>query len=169
MRKIHHHHSGKTFREKTMKCWTHIIAAVVLLGVTQFASAQDNRKHIVLDRSAERDQLPFSDAVLVGNPLYLSGYIGIDSKTGAPPKSTEDETRLAMDDMKRRVEAAGMTMDDLVMVYVLSTDLGLFTAFNNVYRNYFHNGFPARTFTGSSQLLLGAHFEVTAVAVKRGK
>jgi 2-iminobutanoate/2-iminopropanoate deaminase len=169
VRKIFHRRSDKTFREKTMRCWTRFFAAAVLLGVTQFASAQDNRKHIVLDRSAERDQLPFSDAVLVGDTLYLSGYIGIDSKTGAPPKSAEDETRLAMDDMKRRVEAVGMTMDDLVTVHVLSTDLSLFAAFNNVYRSYFHNGFPARTFTGSSQLLLGAHFEVTAVAVKKRK
>jgi 2-iminobutanoate/2-iminopropanoate deaminase len=169
IRKINHHHSDGTFWEKPMKCRTRTIATLVLLGGTQFASAQDNRKHIVLDRSAERDQLPFSDAVLVGNTLYLSGYIGIDSKTGAPPKSAEEETRLAMEDLKRRVEAAGMTMDDLVMVHVLSTDLSLFTSFNNVYRNYFHNGFPARTFTGSSQLLLGAHFEVTAVAVKRDK
>jgi len=74
-----------------------------------------------------------------------------------------------MDDLKRRVEAAGMTMDDLVMVNVLCTDLSLFKSFNNVYRTYFHGGFPARTFTGASKLLLGAHFEITGIAVRREK
>jgi 2-iminobutanoate/2-iminopropanoate deaminase len=152
-----------------MTVWARISVALILLSVTQLTLAQNSRKRIVLDQSAQRDALPFSDAVLIGNTLYLSGYIGIDPKTGAPPKSAEDEARLAMDDMKRRVEAAGMTMDDLVMVHVLCTDLSLFDPFNKAYRSYFHNGFPARTFTGASQLLLGAHFEVTAIAVKRGK
>lgn len=167
MRKITDHRLKYIASEQTMNRRTRIGAAIILLGVTLVAVAQDSRKHIVLNRSAERDKLPFSDAVLVGNTLYLSGYIGIDPKTGAPPKSAQDETRLAMDEMKRRVEAAGMTMDDLVMVHVLSTDLSLFDSFNNVYRTYFRGGFPARTFTGSSQLLFGAHFEITGVAVKR--
>jgi 2-iminobutanoate/2-iminopropanoate deaminase len=71
-----------------------------------------------------------------------------------------------MNDMKRTVEAAGMTMDDPVMVHVLCTDLDLFGKFNTVYHTYFHGGFPARTFTGASKLLLGAHFEITGIAIK---
>jgi 2-iminobutanoate/2-iminopropanoate deaminase len=53
------------------------------------------------------------------------------------------------------------------MVQVLCTDLDLFDAFNSVYRTYFHGGFPARAFMGCSKLLFGAHFEVTAIAIKR--
>lgn len=148
---------------------THTAAMIALLAATTSALAQNGREHIVLDQSAERNSLPFSDAVLVGNTLYLSGYIGIDPKTNAVPVSAKEETRLAMDDLERRVRAAGMSMDDLVQVYVLSTDLSLFNDFNSIYRGYFHHGYPARTFTGSSQLLLGAHFEITGIAVRSKK
>ena len=70
-----------------------------------------------------------------------------------------------MEDIKHTVEGAGMTIDDLVMVHVLCTDLDLFDTFNSVYRTYFHGGFPARAFMGCSKLLFGAHFEITAIAV----
>ncbi|MEV8518935.1 RidA family protein [Dyella marensis] len=153
-----------------MKLRTHVVASIVLLMAALPAFAQDGRKHIVLGRTpADMTGLPFSDAVLVGDTLYLSGYIGVDAKTDQVPKSAEAEVRLAMDDLKRTVEAAGMTMDDLVKIDVLCTDITLFPAFNSVYRTYFKNGFPARTFTGSSKLLAGAHFEITGVAIKRAK
>jgi 2-iminobutanoate/2-iminopropanoate deaminase len=157
------------FSGETMTRYIRIAAAIALLATATFALTQNDREHIVLDRSAERDLLPFSDAVLVGDTLYLSGYIGVDPKTNAVPASAKEEARLAMDDLERRVRAAGMTMDDLVQVHVLSTDLSLFNDFNAVYRGYFHHGYPARTFTGSSQLLLGAHFEITGIAVKSKK
>ena len=145
-------------------------SSIIFMAAVLPAFAQTDRKNIVLDRSpAEQVTSPWSDAVLVGNTLYLSGYIGIDLKTGAPPASAKEETRLAMDDLKRTVEAAGMKMDDVVMVHVLGTDLNLFADFNDVYRTYFHNGFPARTFTGSSKLLMGAHFEITGIAIKSGR
>jgi reactive intermediate/imine deaminase len=153
-----------------MKLRTCAFTTVILVAAALPAFAQTDRKNIVLDRTpAEQATSPWSDAVLVGNTLYLSGFVGADPKTMAVPASAEQETRLAMDDMKRTVEAAGMTMDDLVIVHVLGTDLNLFKTFNTVYKIYFHGGFPARTFTGASKLLLGAHFEITGIAIKRGK
>jgi len=145
-------------------------AALVLLIAALPASAQDGRKHIVLDRSpTELATSPWSDAVLVGNTLYLSGYIGVDARTNQVPPSAEEETRIAMEGLKQTVEAAGMSMDDLVKVEVLCTDMSLFPKFNAVYHTYFHKGFPARTFTGSSKLLAGAHFEITGVAIRSAK
>src|SRR5579872_6282481 len=104
-----------------MKYWLLALFVMPIL-----ARAQEGRQHIVLDRSPARDSLPFSDAVLVDNTLYLSGYIGVDPKTNAVPASAKAEARLLMDDLQRRVKAAGMTMDDLVQVHILSTDLRLF-------------------------------------------
>jgi 2-iminobutanoate/2-iminopropanoate deaminase len=128
--------------------------------------AQTDRKHIILDPSPERSGSPFSDCVLVGNTLYVSGHVGVDPKTGKLPASAKEETRLLMDELKHTVEGAGLTINDLVMVQVLCTDLELFDTFNSVYRTYFQGGFPARAFMGCSKLLFGAHFEVTAIAVK---
>ncbi|MGO4700702.1 RidA family protein [Dyella sp. 2RAB6] len=152
-----------------MKFRTQLVASIVLLLATLPALAQDGRKHIVIGRSPEQlANTPWSDAVLVGNTLYLSGYIGVDAQNKVPT-TAEAETRLALEELKHTVEAAGMSMDDIVKIDVLCTDLGLFPQFNSVYRTYFKNGFPARTFTGSSKLLLGAHFEITGVAIKAAK
>ena len=146
-----------------------VAASIVLVLATLPAFAQDARKHIVIGRTAaEMADSPWSDAVQVGDTLYLSGYIGVDAHNQVP-KQAEEEARLALEDLKRTVVAAGMTMDDIVKIDVLCTDMSLFPQFNSVYRGYFKHGFPARTFTGSSQLLLGAHFEMTGVAIKAKK
>src|SRR5205814_2081510 len=56
---------------------------------------------------------PFSDAILVGNTLYLAGRIGIDPKTGKVPEKIEDEAKVLLDSEKEVLAQAGMTMDDL--------------------------------------------------------
>ncbi len=152
-----------------MKFNVHTAVAIILclFAAARSTFAQTDRKNIVLDHSPERSALPFSDCVLIGNTLYVSGHVGTDPKTGTVPASAKEEARLLMEEMKHTVEGAGLTIDDLVMVQVLCTDLDLFDTFNSVYRTYFHRGFPARAFMGCSKLLFGAHFEVTAIAVKR--
>jgi 2-iminobutanoate/2-iminopropanoate deaminase len=64
-------------------------------------------------------------------------------------------------------EAAGMTMDDLVSVQVHSSDVEDYAAFNEVYRTFFTETFPARAFLGAGTLLFGARFEVLGIAVRR--
>jgi reactive intermediate/imine deaminase len=112
-------------------------------------------------------QAPFSDAVLAGNTMYLSGRIGLDPKTGMPPPHLEQEIRLLLDGMKATLAAAGMTMDDLVSVQVFCPDLTLYDRFNAVYRTYFKDNPPARAFIGSGPLLRGGHFESSAIAIGR--
>ena len=129
------------------------------------ASGAAERRHITLpDR---KDTLPFSDAVMVGNTLYIAGKLGIDPATGKPPADVEQEIRLVMDAMKKTLGAAEMTMDDLVSVQVFCPDLSLYDKFNEVYRSYFTKNFPARAFIGSGPLLRGARFEVQGIAARR--
>jgi len=148
----------------------HGISGLFLLLLLSIASlaADSDRKHVVLNQSATRSAFPFSDAVLVGNTLYVAGTVGFD-QNGKPPASAEEEARLAMDGVKRVLESQGMVMDDLVLVQVYCTDFSLYDKFNGVYRTYFHEQFPARAFLGVASLIRGAHFEVTGVAVKRPK
>lgn len=141
-----------------------LIASIVLS--TLVVAAQD-RKHIVLKRAEAAKNAPFSEAVLVGDTLYVAGHIGLDPQTGKPGVTTEEEARLVMESIKKTVEAAGMTMDDLVSVQVFCSDVGFFDAFNGVYRTYFHGDYPARAFIGSGKLLFGARFEVQGVAVRK--
>jgi 2-iminobutanoate/2-iminopropanoate deaminase len=141
--------------------------ALLCLSVSSHAADSD-RKHVVLDPSATRNSFPFSDAVMVGNTLYVAGTVGFD-KTGKLPSSVEEEARLAMEGVKRVLESQGMATDDLVSVQVYCTDFSLYGKFNDVYRTYFHEQFPARAFVGVASLIRGAHFELTGIAVKRGK
>lgn len=129
--------------------------------------AGTDRQFVNAERSAARASLPFSDGVLVADTLYIAGHIGIDPKTDRAAGDPRIEAKLAMDRVKATVESAGLTMDDVVSMQVLCTDLALYETFNAVYRNYFPHGFPARAFIGVSALLRGAHYEVLGVAVRR--
>ena len=143
-----------------------IACSIVFLLLSTAAGAQD-RKFIVNPRPADTKALPFSDAVLVGNTLYIAGHIGLDTKTGLAPADAEQEAHLVMDGIKKTVENAGLTMDDIVSMQIFCTDLKLYETFNGVYRSYFHGDFPARAFIGTSTLLRNGHYEVMGIAVKR--
>jgi len=111
--------------------------------------------------------LPFSDAVLAGNTLYISGRIGIDPVTGVAPQSVAAELDLLFDGFQAVLLDAGMTMDDLVWVQVYSPDVSLWEQFNAAYVKRFSQDFPARAFLGSGTLLKNGRFEMLGVAVKR--
>jgi enamine deaminase RidA (YjgF/YER057c/UK114 family) len=148
------------------------IAALALVLIAGFAvlSVEETRgatEHKFMNVPGRSDNNPYSNAVLVGDTLYLAGAIGIDPATGAPPPKIEDEVKIVMDSMKSRLEMAGMSMSDLVMVNIHCPDLSLYGAFNDVYRTYFDDHFPARAFLGSGPLLANGHFELTGIAVKQ--
>ena len=145
------------------------LAAVALAALVWGASdlsAQETRRYIN-PRSADNPAAPvFSGAVLVGNTLYLSGTIGLDPGQQVPA-TAEAEARNVLNNIRSTLEAAGMTMDDLVSVQVFCSDVAYYDAFNSVYRTYFTREFPARAFLGSGTLLFGARFEVQGIAVRR--
>ena len=110
--------------------------------------------------------VPYSDAVLVGNTLYVAGRTGIDPKSGAIPQDVEQEIRFMLDSFKTTLTKGGMTTDDVVIVQVHCPDLSLYNKFNAIYLTYFSKEFPPRAFLGSGPLLGGAHFEMLGIAVK---
>jgi 2-iminobutanoate/2-iminopropanoate deaminase len=126
--------------------------------------AEQNRRYINLPNRPAG--LPFSDAVLVGDTLYISGRIGLDPATGEAPSSVDAELELLFDGFQKVLREAGMTMDDLVWVQVYSPDVSLWQQFNASYVKLFAREFPARAFLGSGTLLLKGRFEMLAVAVK---
>jgi 2-iminobutanoate/2-iminopropanoate deaminase len=122
------------------------------------------RRHIVLP--SRTTPLPFSDAVLAGSTLYISGRIGIDPTTGLAPDDIDQEVRLLLDDFEAILAQAGMTMNDLVWVQVFSTDISLWQRFNSAYVKRFSNDLPARAFLGAGSLLRGGRFEMMGIAEK---
>jgi len=113
-----------------------------------------------------RAQLPFSDAVLVNDTLYLSGRIGLDPATGRPPADINEEVRLLLDGFEAVLAEAQMTMDDLVYVQIYCPDVSLWESFNTAYVKRFSKEFPARAFLGSGPLVFRARFEMQGIAVK---
>ena len=106
--------------------------ALAMLLVLPISSPAADRKYIPHPQPADAKPLPFSDAVLVGNTLYIAGHIGTDPKTGMAPADPEEEARLVMDGIKKTVESAGLSMDDIVTVQVFCTDLKYYGTFNAV-------------------------------------
>jgi 2-iminobutanoate/2-iminopropanoate deaminase len=110
--------------------------------------------------------MPFSDAVQVGNTLYVSGRIGFQPGTMAVPEDPSEEVRNLMDGLRAVLDQAGWKMNDVVQVQVYTPDVSLFDTFNRVYVTYFESDLPARAFLGSGKLLMGARFELVAIAAR---
>jgi 2-iminobutanoate/2-iminopropanoate deaminase len=145
-----------------------ILLGMMLMACCIAVGASD-RRYIVKPRSADRKGLPFSDAVLAGNTLFVAGHIGLDPKTDLPPASPEEEARLVMEGVKQTVESAGFAMDDMVSIQVFCTDLKFYDTFNAVYKTYFHGDYPARAFVGIDKLLRGGRYEVMGTAIKKSQ
>jgi 2-iminobutanoate/2-iminopropanoate deaminase len=140
------------------------LATLVVLGIGDARAAE--RKDIRMpDR---KDDRPFSDAVQVGDTVYLAGKLGLDKATSKPPATAEEEARLVMESVKATLTHVGLAMEDLVSVQVFCSDVAHYDTFNKVYATYFKGRFPARAFIGSGPLLYGARFEVQGIAVRSG-
>lgn len=153
----------------TRPCACLLMGALTLAAGTSLAAAgptASQRSYIEHPSAPQGAALPFSDAVRLGDTLYVAGHLGLDPATGNAAESPEAEARLVMDAVKKTLERAGFTMDDFVSVTVYCTDLSLYATFNGIYAGYFHGHHPARAFIGVSKLIRGAHFEVQGVAVR---
>ena len=111
--------------------------------------------------------LPFSEAVRVGNMLYLSGRLGIDGSGKLVPGGTVAETRQAMENIQSALERYGSSLDHVVKVTVMLADMAEWGAMNQVYVTYFPSHLPARSALGANGLALGARVEIECVAVLR--
>jgi 2-iminobutanoate/2-iminopropanoate deaminase len=111
--------------------------------------------------------LPFSDGVLVGDTLYISGRIGIDPVTGIVPVDTERELTILFQEFSAVLKEGGMSWDELVWVQVFSPDLSLWEQFNAEYVQHFGGELPARAFLSSGPLLRNGKFEMMGIAVKK--
>ncbi len=111
--------------------------------------------------------VPFSEAVRVGNTLWLSGMIGVEpGSMTLVPGGMEAETRRTMDNIKLTVEAHGYAMSDLVKCTAMLQDISEWGQFNDIYKTYFSDHFPARSALGANGLALGARVEVECIAAK---
>ena len=141
------------------------ILCLGVIATMASAEAQTAGKKFI-NVPSQRQKPPFSDAVLVGETLYLSGHIGLDENNKVP-NTAEAEARLVLKRFEATLKAAGMGLEDLVYVQVYCSDVAHFDAWNKVYREVMKDPYPARAFLGSGKLLFDARFEIQGIAVKK--
>jgi len=91
-------------------------------------------------------QLPFSSSVQTGSNVYVSGQGGINLKTGdIVGPDIESQTIATMENVRDILVANGLGLEHVVKVNVYLSDRELYRSFNEVYRTFFKDSFPART------------------------
>lgn len=145
-----------------------IIAAAVLLCATPVLALAAPAKHYPSGGSRISSPAPaYSAAVDTGDTLYISGTSdNTDPTTGKVSADATTGAKVVMNNIKRVVENAGYTMDDIVWLQIAASDLKDYADFNAVYRTYFKGPLPARAFIGGASILGGAHFEIMGIAKK---
>ena len=110
---------------------------------------------------------PYSQAMLVGNTLYIAGQIGIDPSTGKLiAGSTAEQTKQAFENIKAILTESDMELKHLVQMQVFLADIADFAEMNQIYASYFTADFPTRAAFQAANLPAGAKVEILATAIK---
>jgi len=144
-----------------------------LTGLTFALSGCLTSAQVAVDRTPEyfptmlqaNPPLPFSEAVRVGDMLYLAGQLGTaPGTTQVVPGGISAESRQVMENLKAVLARHGTSLDHAVKISVFLADIKEWPVFNAVYRDYFKQGFPARSAFGTTGLAFGARVEVECIA-----
>lgn len=128
-------------------------------------SAQATKEPITLDGSPPSPNALFTPAIRVGDILFLSGTLGTVPGQGLVEGGVPAETRQAIQNMSRVLEAAGASLEDLVKCTVYLADIDDFRAMNEVYRELMPPPRPTRTTVAVSGLAANANIEIECMAV----
>ncbi len=110
--------------------------------------------------------LPFSEAVEVGNLVFLSGQIGSGADGKLVAGGIKPETRQTMANIRNVLERHGMSLDRVIKVTVMLADIGEWSAMNEEYLSAFGAHRPARSAFGTSGLAMNARVEIECIALR---
>jgi len=123
-------------------------------------------KRIVFTEKAPKPVGPYSQAVISGDFVFISGQIPLDPKSSNVVEGgIEAQTVQVLENLKNILESIGLTLDDVVKISVFLSNLNDFQAFNRVYSKYFDKNLPART-TVQAGLMAVVLLEVDTIAKK---
>ena len=118
------------------------------------------------------DQAPaaigvYSQGIRVGNTIYVSGQLGLDSQTGElAGDDLESQVRQAIDNIETILSAEDYGLEDIVSVDVFLDDLDNYSEFNSIYIDYFTQDFPARMVVEAARIPLDAKIEIKVIAAR---
>ena len=122
-------------------------------------------KQIIQTQGAQAAIGTYSQAVKVGNTVYLSGQIGLDPASMQMVEGIEAQVHRVFSNLKAVAEAAGGNLGDVVKLNIFLTDLSHFTLVNTIIAEYFSQPYPARAAVGVASLPRGALVEADGVMV----
>lgn len=123
-------------------------------------------KKIIQSNEAPAPIGPYSQAVLAGNTLFISGQIAIDPVTQEyVPADVEAEARLVMKNLGAVLKAAGMDFTNVVKTSIFLKDMNDFAKVNAIYGSHFEKDFPARETVQVSVLPKNCKVEISAMAI----
>lgn len=122
-------------------------------------------KTIIHSDAAPKAIGAYSQAVKVGNTVYLSGQIGLDSATGTMAEGFEAQAHRVFQNLRAVCQAAGGNLQDIVKLGVFVTDLANFARLNEIMGEYFSAPYPARAAVQAAALPKGALVEADGVMV----
>ena len=124
------------------------------------------KKTVITAQNAPAAVGPYSHAVMAGDVLFTSGQLGLDPATGELKEGVEAQTTQALENLKAVLEAAGLSMKNVVKTVVFLDNMGDFAADNAIYATYFEGDTPARSCVQVAALPKGGLVEIEAVAVR---
>lgn len=126
----------------------------------------DVTRQVVLPEGGAKPIGPYSPGIRIGNKLFTSGTTGIDPGAGSlVAGGIEAETRQALENLKKVLEAGGASLGSVVKTTVFMVDLTDFAAMNAVYAQFFEADPPARSTIQVVALPGGASVEIEAIAL----
>lgn len=137
--------------------------------VTLLFSCQQHKSSEVTYSTSEKFKsmnLPFSEAVIAGNTIYLSGQIGnIPGQLRVVEGGIREETKQAFENIKVVLENNGASMKDIVKCTIMLADINEWADFNQEYVKYFPGDKPARSAFATNGLALNARVEIECIAI----
>lgn len=123
-------------------------------------------KEVIITTDAPVAIGPYSQAIRVGNLIFVSGQIPLHPQTGEVVGDTAaEQVRQVLQNLRAVLQASGATLRDVVKTTIFLTDLGQFAAVNAVYAEFFPENPPARSTVQVAALPRGVQVEIEAVAV----
>ncbi len=123
-------------------------------------------KKIISTDSAPKAIGPYSQAVLAGDFLFVSGQLGMHPETQAMGESVQEQAEQALMNMGAILKQAGLDFDAVVKTTVLLADIADFATVNEIYARFFKSDYPARAAYAVASLPRGARVEIEAVAYR---
>lgn len=142
-----------------------LLTGIVLTGI--FSPPQVHpAKQVVFTDKAPQPIGPYSQAVISGDFVFLSGQIGIDPADGNVTGSAGAQTTRAMENLKAVLQESGLGFEDVVQTRIYLANMSDWTTVNTIYGSYYTGTYPARAAVQVTGLPKGALVEIEMVARK---